>query len=360
MDIGGAFVMKFNPTASAVLFSTVIYSASNSYTVSGGMDLDSQANIYMAGTTGAGDLPVTAGALQSANAGVYDAFIAKVSVLAGSSVSLVVAPTDATAGTSVMLTATVTGAGSGPTPTGTVNFVSGATTLGSGTLNASGVATFTSSTIPTGVYSVTAVYVGDTIYSSATSAASSLTISAPAGCTYSLDLGGEAFPPIGGSGIVSITTPFGCPWSLTGGPTWVTGATSGSGNGALIFQVTANTGGARSATLTIAGQSFNVQQQAASVSGLNPVGSMAHLAAEENWTTTFTLVEQKFRSGDGALSFFGDVADPSGNGPLALPLVFPQQPSVSGPLLATTFDQAIAGECVADRQLPRVRRLRRC
>ncbi len=137
---GGAFVMKFNPTASAVLFSTVIYSASNSYTVSGGMDLDSQANIYMAGTTGAGDLPVTAGALQSANAGVYDAFIAKVSVLAGSSVSLVVAPTDATAGTSVMLTATVTGAGSGPTPTGTVNFVSGATTLGSGTLNASGVA----------------------------------------------------------------------------------------------------------------------------------------------------------------------------------------------------------------------------
>ena len=339
---GGAFVMKFNPTANAVLFSTEIYSASNSYTVSGGMDLDSQGNIYMAGTTGAGDLPVTAGALQSANAGSYDAFITKVNVLLGANVSLVVAPGTAAAGTSVTFTATVTGAGAS-VPTGTVNFVSGPTTLGSATLNAGGVATLSSSTIPTGTYSVTAVYVGDTLYSSATSAAAPLTISAPGGCTYALDLGGEAFPSNGGSGIVSITTGFGCPWSLTNAPTWVTDPTSGSGNGALTFLVAANSGGARSATLTIAGQAFNVQQQAVSIPGLNVIGSMAHLAAKENWTTTFTLVDKSSAPATARLSFFGDAIDTSGNGPLALPLMFPQQPAATGPLLAITFDQMISG-----------------
>ena len=340
---GGVYVTKFDPTGSTIFFSTVIYStASNGGLFNSGVDVDAQGNIYVAGYSNVGGLPVTAGAFQQANAGAPDGFIAKISVLLGSNVSLVVAPGTVTAGTSVTLTATVTGAGGSPAPTGTVNFMNGSTTLGSATLNASGVATFTSSTIPTGAYSVSAVYLGDTIYSSATSAATSLTISAPAGCTYALDLGDEAFTPSGGSGIVSIATPFGCPWSLTSGPTWVTGATSGSGNGAMTFQVAANTGAARIATLTIAGQSFTVEQQAASVSGLNLIGSMPHLAAKENWLTTFTLVNKGAAAATARLSFFGDPADSSGNGPLALPLTFPQQAAGAGPLLATSFDRTLA------------------
>ena len=55
------------------------------------------------------------------------------------------------------------------------------------------------------------------------------------------------------------------------------------------------------------------------------VGSMGHLAAEENWTTTFTLVNKGGAAAQATLNFFGDATDPSGNGPLALPLVFPQQ-----------------------------------
>ena len=161
-------------------------------------------------------------------------------------------------------------------------------------------------------------------------------------CNFTFNSGGEAFPATGGSGTVNITTTTGCPWSLTNGPTWVTGATSGSGNGALTFQVTANGGAARSASLTIAGLPFNVEQQAAAILGLNLIGSMPHLAAQENWLTTFTLVNKGSAAATARLSLFGDPADASGNGPLALPLTFPQQAAGAGPLLAASFDRTLA------------------
>jgi hypothetical protein len=62
----------------------------------------------------------------------------------------------------VLLVATVVGA-AGPTPTGTVTFLIGATTLGSATLNASGVATLTPNPF-SGTEAVTASYSGDTIH----------------------------------------------------------------------------------------------------------------------------------------------------------------------------------------------------
>ncbi len=54
--------------------------------------------------------------------------------------------------------------------TGTVTFQDGATILGTGTFNAAGVATFTTSTLATGTHTITAVYGGDSNYASATSA----------------------------------------------------------------------------------------------------------------------------------------------------------------------------------------------
>ena len=55
------------------------------------------------------------------------------------------------------------------------------------------------------------------------------------------------------------------------------------------------------------------------------IGSMAHIAAEENWTSTFTLVNKGVAPSEATLSFFGDTSDPTGDGPLPLQLVFPQQ-----------------------------------
>jgi hypothetical protein len=80
----------------------------------------------------------------------------------------------------------------------------------------------------------------------------------------------------------------GCTWTASGAQNWLifTSSTSGSGNGTLSYQVATNSGQARSATITVAGFPFTVEQAAASISGLNFIGSMAHLAAQENWTTT--------------------------------------------------------------------------
>lgn len=167
--------------------------------------------------------------------------------------------------------------------------------------------------------------------------------SPPPPCTYSLSAGGQVFPAAGGSGTITVTTAQGCAWNVSGTPVWVTGANSGSGAGPLNYQVVANPGAARTTTLTVAGISFNIEQQPAIIAGLDPyVGWMAHLAAEENWTTTFTLVNKNAFVAQTRVSFFGDALDPTGNGPLLLPLVFAQQAS-SSPLLAASFDRVIPG-----------------
>ena len=70
------------------------------------------------------------------------------------------------------------------------------------------------------------------------------------------------------------------------------------------------------------------------------VGSMGHIAAEGNWTTTFTLVNKGGAPSQAQLNFFGDATDPSGNGPLALPLVFSQ--AGVDPLTTASFGQTVA------------------
>jgi len=75
-----------------------------------------------------------------------------------------------THGTAVTFTATVTPAFGG-TATGKVTFKDGAAVLGTGTVNASNKATFTTSTLAVGTHNITAVYPGDTHFAGSTSAA---------------------------------------------------------------------------------------------------------------------------------------------------------------------------------------------
>jgi len=85
---------------------------------------------------------------------------------------LVVAPNPATEGEQVTLTATVGGGSSGSNPTGTVTFLSGTTTLGTGPVDTTtGVATYTTSSLPVGSTSLTAQYDGDYNFAASTSTA---------------------------------------------------------------------------------------------------------------------------------------------------------------------------------------------
>jgi large repetitive protein len=97
-------------------------------------------------------------------------------VQATTTTTLTASATSITPNTPVILTATVTG--NGGTPTGTVTFMDGTTSIGTGTLNASGVATLTVSTLAVGQQSITAVYGGDADDAGSTSTAVIITVKA--------------------------------------------------------------------------------------------------------------------------------------------------------------------------------------
>lgn len=151
-----------------------------------------------------------------------------------SSTALAATAQTITAGASVTLTATVTGpSGDATVPTGTVTFYNGTTSIGTGTLNASGVATLTTTTLPTGSDSITAGYGGDTNFNPSTSLALVVTVN-PALVATSTAL--TALPTSGATGVsVSFTatvTPASGAVTPSGTVTFYDGATS-IGTGSL-------------------------------------------------------------------------------------------------------------------------------
>jgi hypothetical protein len=95
----------------------------------------------------------------------------------GSTTTLASSQNPSLTGGAVTLIATVTGPGG--TPTGTVVFMDGTNTLGIGTLNASGVASFSTAALITGPHSVTAVYGGNSTFAGSASSILSQTVSGP-------------------------------------------------------------------------------------------------------------------------------------------------------------------------------------
>jgi hypothetical protein len=176
-----AFVSEFDPTGSQLLFSSLIGSggSADSEQYSAGMVVDAAGDIYLAGNTFIG-LITTPGSFQpnDGSPNYYHGFVAKIAKYAPSATALMVSPSTANFGQSVTLTATVTGTGIASTPTGTVTFYNGTTDLGAGTLNGSGVATYTTTTLAPNTYSLTASYGGDTNFGTSTSPAQPLTVNA--------------------------------------------------------------------------------------------------------------------------------------------------------------------------------------
>jgi hypothetical protein len=138
-----------------------------------------------------------------------------------------------TLGTSVTFTATVTAnSPSTGTPAGTVAFLNGTTSIGTGTLNNSGVATLSISSLAVGTQSITASYAGSTSFNSSTSTMLSQVVNLdPQTITFT------APPSPVTYGVAPITL------SATGG---------GSGN-AVTFSVVSGPGSISSNMLSITG-----------------------------------------------------------------------------------------------------------
>jgi hypothetical protein len=154
-------------------------------------------------------------------------------------------------GSSVLLTGTVNHDG-GPTPTGTITFFDGATNLGMGTLNGSGVATLSNVVFSTGgIQSLTAQYSGDGNYPQTTSPAIPLLITLNQANTTSLALSASSVDF--GSSVTFTGTV-----SSTGGGATPTGTVAFMNGASLLGNGTLSSGIATFSSSTLASGTYNV------------------------------------------------------------------------------------------------------
>ena len=149
-------------------------------TVTGAVGSDSFSESFSTtatSTSNVGGYPIVP-TLTGANLASYTvtAVNGTLTVSSASTTTTLSAPASAISGSSVALTATVASAVGAPG--GSVAFYNGATALGSGTLNASGVATMNTTTLPVGSDTVTATYAAGGNFAASTSAPVTLTVTA--------------------------------------------------------------------------------------------------------------------------------------------------------------------------------------
>jgi hypothetical protein len=88
--------------------------------------------------------------------------------------------------------------------------------------------------------------------------------SASSPCAYALSPTSASVPAGGASGSTTLSTGSGCAWTASSSATWlsITSATGGTGSATVSYAAGINGGGARSANLSIGGQTFLVTQSA--------------------------------------------------------------------------------------------------
>jgi hypothetical protein len=298
-----AFVARLNATLTSTLQSTYLGGSfdDEAYAVA----IAGSGQVYVAGLTASTNFPNTSGGAQASYSGALDAFVARLSgdLRAGSSCSYSISPTSASvpaSGGSGTVSVT-TQAGCSWTATSKVWWItitSGASGLGNGTV----------------AYSV-AANTGAARTGTLTIAGQTFTVSQQAfSCSYSISPTSANVGATGGSGTVSVATQAGCSWTASSNASWIaiTSGASGSGNGTVAYSVAANTGAARTGTLTIAGQTFTVNQAAGggsySYSYWFPSASRAAGLNNSQWRTDLGILNLSSSRNDVQLVFYGSGA----------------------------------------------------
>jgi hypothetical protein len=164
----------------------------------------------------------------------------------------------------------------------------------------------------------------------------------PSPCTYSFSVFGQ---PVSGRLIgpaattltTGVVTTAGCPWSVSGLPAWITSTSSGVGDGLASLSVATNNGGPRTGTITVGNATYTIEQSGL-ISGTSLIGGMPHIAAQDVWTTTFTLVNKSTSAAQQQFFMFND----EGLG-LPLYLSFPQATPLAAPRYGPGLQRTIAG-----------------
>jgi uncharacterized protein (TIGR03437 family) len=151
-----------------------------------------------------------------------------------------------------------------------------------------------------------------------------LSLTAPAGCTFALSSTSQSIAANGGTGSVTVTSPTNCNWTAASNVDWITltSGASGSGNGAVNYSVAANTStNSRTGTITIAGQTFTITQTGSSNCTFTLAPTSQNIAASGgngsvnvtsqsgcNWTATsnhdwITISSGASGSGNGVVNY---------------------------------------------------------
>ena len=312
-------ITKFNPTASTMYFSTILGGSGpdGSNVFAAGLDVDPLGNIYVGGMTSLGDLPVTTGAYQTTDLIINQnltGFLAQINPFFNTTTGLGISvggvtqtpPVTAIAGQTVTFTATVAWTGNpGQNATGTVYFMNGTTTLGSGPL-ANGTATFNTTTLDAGTYSVTAAYSGDNTFAGSTSApAQSLTINSQASQTITFTMSAPLTEVYKGTFPVAATATSGLTVTLTvdassASVCSLVGATVTMNSGTGTCTIDANQSGntnysaapqvQTSATATLASQTITFNAIPPQVVGTLSLSASASSGLQVSFTSLTTTV----------------------------------------------------------------------
>jgi hypothetical protein len=97
-----------------------------------------------------------------------------------------------------------------------------------------------------------------------TIAGKTFTLTQSGACTYSISPEQQTLDAAGGTTNVTVTAANGCSWTSTSNAPWLAARSLGpeTGTGTVQVTVSANTGAARSGSVTIAGRTFTVNQSA--------------------------------------------------------------------------------------------------
>jgi hypothetical protein len=198
----------------------------------------------------------------------------------------------ATYGQSTSFTATLTAASGGTIPTGSVEFLTNGTVLGSAPINSSGQATFSTTALTLGTQAITAVYTGDPVNAPVNSSAGSIRVS---------DLVNDNFD---GSGKSSFAV-FG--YNPTYGKYGYTVLTAASNFTKSVFFDNNGYGYGNATSIPVAGDYFGDGQDAYALWTPNSLGGMTFTAIS---SVTGKSVSANF----GGVNDIPVVADIQGNG----------------------------------------------
>ena len=287
-----AFVTKLNPTATTLVYST--YLGGNDYDQGLGLTVDSAGSAYVTGITQSQNFPTTVGAFQSTRTGYNaDAFITKVAAVPNLTSDLAITMTASAgpflAGSNVTYNIALTN--NGPEPAFSIlasdNLPS---TLGYNSCSSSSSSTYCTNSGNSVTFAINSLDVGATVtlqiyayvscsIASSETIANSIVVNSPATDPNSsnntsmtsitathppttISPTNLSFPYFGGSGTVNVNTGGpACSWISMSNASWITITySSNCCNGIVNYNVAPNLGLARTGTMTIAGQTFTVNQ----------------------------------------------------------------------------------------------------